>query len=229
MPLTFDLSALAAPPPEATAAPPLSFAPAPPPQLSFTIAAPLHQPSRLGLVRRFAAPVLERFGVEVDPDRCREARGDDEENDQYTVRGSNYCWAVLFSNDTGKDHPKSLLGRYGHVERLASWIHLAGGVAFGVYAALRPSVVTTEHTLPETMTTVAAWAVSFCFLSSTVYHVTSPSRRLAFFTRQLDFFGSARLTRCAPRVACAVTLAVACARSLLRHRSRRPRRLRDRN
>ena len=189
MPLTFDLGGvLAHPPPDTVAATvrPLSFAHAPAPQLTFTIAAP--PPPRMGLVRRFAVPVLEHFGVEVDADRCREARGDDPEQDQYTIpEGRNMCFAVLFSNDTGRKHEKSLLGRYGHIERSAAWVHLIGGVAFVVYAALRPSVITQEHTLPETMTTVAAAAVAFCFLSSTVYHVTSPSRRLAFWTRQLDY------------------------------------------
>jgi hypothetical protein len=175
-------------------------------------------------------PVLERFGVEVDSDRCREARGDDEAHDQYTIpEGRNMCYAVLFHHDTGRKHPKSLLGNFGHLERSAAWVHLIGGVAFGVYAALRPSVITQEHTLPETMTTVAAWAVSFCFLSSTVYHITAPSQRIAYWTRMLDFFGSARLARRSSRVACSVTLAVARARSLLRHRNCGRRRLRDRN
>lgn len=158
------------------------------PQLTFSLGPTLPAP-RTGLVRRFAAPVLQRFGVDVG--ECKRAeRGDDDEHDQYTVRpGRSMCWAVLFRNDTGRDHPKSLLGRYGHLERLSSWIHLVGGVAFGVYAILRPSVITSEHNVAETLTTVAAAAVCFCFLSSTVYHVTSPSRRLSYLTRQLDFFG----------------------------------------
>ena len=56
------------------------------------------------------------------------------------------CWAVLFHNDTGRKHEKSLLGRYGHIERSAAWVHLIGGTAFGVYAALRPSVITHRST-----------------------------------------------------------------------------------
>lgn len=156
------------------------------PQLTFSLT-PATLP-RTGLVRRFATPVLQRLGVDVGECK-RDERGDDEENDQYSVRpGRGFCWSVLFRNDTGHKHPKSLLGRYGHVERLAAWIHLIGGVAFGIYAAIRPVTITSDHNVSETLTTVAAAAVCFCFLSSTAYHVTAPSRRLAYFSRQLDFF-----------------------------------------
>jgi predicted membrane channel-forming protein YqfA (hemolysin III family) len=99
------------------------------------------------------------------------------------------CWAVLCSNDTGRKHPNSLIGDKGHLERLPSWIHLIAGIGFAVYSALRPLVITKEHTAAETWTTAAAAAGSFCFLSSTAYHITAPSRRLAYFTRSLDFVG----------------------------------------
>ena len=144
-----------------------------------------------GLVRRFAQPVLKTFGIgagSIDMEKCSNA--EDDENDQYTIpKGKSMCWAVLCRNDNNRKHPKSLLGDYGHLERLSSWIHLVSGVVFGVYAALRPTVITKEHTLAESFTTAAAVAMSFCFFSSTVYHITSPSERLAFWTRQLDFTG----------------------------------------
>lgn len=143
------------------------------------------------LGRRLAMPVLQRFGVAAPPSKKERTcdRGDDDENDQYTVRNGNYFWSVLFKNDTGRLHPRSLLGDFGHAERLPAWIHLIGGVAFGVYAIMRPIAITEEHTIAESLTTAAAFAVCFCFASSTIYHCTSPSRSLAFWTRQLDFLG----------------------------------------
>jgi predicted membrane channel-forming protein YqfA (hemolysin III family) len=144
-----------------------------------------------GLVRRVAAPVLQRFGVSVASDDCdARGRGDDLEHDQYTIpAGRSMCWSVFFRNDTGRLHPRSLLGNFGHIERLSAWVHLLGGIAFAVYAVVRPTAITQEHTVAETMTTMAAAAVAFCFFSSTVYHVTAPSKTLAYYTRQLDFVG----------------------------------------
>jgi predicted membrane channel-forming protein YqfA (hemolysin III family) len=154
---------------------------------TFSIGAPQRAPT--GLVRRFAAPVLQRFGVGVT--ECKkEERGDDPDHDQYTVRPGRSMWfAVLFRNDTGREHPKSLLGNFGHIERLSSWVHIVGGILFAVYAVLRPVAITREHTVAETATTVATAAVAFCFFSSAVYHVTAPSQRIALLTRQLDFAG----------------------------------------
>lgn len=142
------------------------------------------------LINRFAHRVAVATGVAVEaPKRCAE-RADDAENDQYHIQsGKNMCWSVLCRHDTGRKHPNSLLGDFGHVERLPAWIHLVAGAAFAVYAVLRPILLTRDHTLAETFVAVAAGAGAFCFLSSTVYHVTAPSRRLAFFTRQLDFVG----------------------------------------
>lgn len=140
-----------------------------------------------GLVRRFTAPVLQRIGVASEEDtKC--SRGDDPAHDQYTIpAGKSMCWAVLCKNDTGKKHPGSLLGDYGHIERLSSWVHLVSGIAFVIYTAVRPFAITVEHTAAELCTTLAAGAVAFAFLSSTVYHVTSPSKKLAAWTRQLDY------------------------------------------
>ena len=156
------------------------------PQLTFSLGLPQPQTS---LVRRFATPVLQRFGLAAEPEKCAE-RADDPENDQYTIQpGRSMIWSVLFHNDTGKKHPNSLLGDYGHIERLSSWIHLVSGIGFMVYAIVRPFSITTEHTLAESFTTAAAGAVAFAFLSSTAYHITAPSKRLTYWTRQLDYIG----------------------------------------
>jgi len=144
-----------------------------------------------GLVRRFAAPVLQQFGIAPqipEEEKCK--RADDDENDQYTVRpGRSMCFAVLFKNDTGRRHPGSLLGNYGHAERLSAWVHLIGGVGFLIYAIVRPLAITDEHTIAESLATSAAGAAAFAFLSSTVYHITAPSKALTVWTRQLDYVG----------------------------------------
>tara|TARA_B110000971_G_scaffold221687_1_gene269910 strand:- start:14 stop:1096 length:1083 start_codon:yes stop_codon:yes gene_type:complete len=144
-------------------------------------------PSRIA--QRLAKPVLQTFGFADKPEQKCE-RGDDEANDQYTIKNNqSMCWAVLCKNDTGRLHPNSILGDFGHAERLPAWLHIVGGAVFLIYAILRPIVVTEEHTLAESLTTSAVVAVSFCFFSSAVYHITSPSQSLAFWTRQLDFLG----------------------------------------
>lgn len=117
------------------------------------------------------------------------SRADDPENDQYSVRpGVSMCWSVLCKNDTGRSHPGSLLGDFGHIERLSSWVHLLAGIVFFIYAVARPFVLTQEHTAAESLTTLSAWSITFAFFSSAIYHVTSPSKRLSRFTRQLDYF-----------------------------------------
>jgi hypothetical protein len=163
------------------------------PQLSFSLglgAASRPFNAQTGLVRRFATPVLQRLGIAPQPPEKKCKRADDEEHDQYTIRpGRSMCWSVLFHNDTGFKHPGSLLGDYGHIERLSAWVHLVGGIGFLVYAVLRPLAITDEHTIAESLATSAAGAVAFAFLSSTVYHVTAASKTLTVWTRQLDYIG----------------------------------------
>jgi hypothetical protein len=199
MPISFDLSATLN---AKNVDPPHPVAPGPSFQFSFGLSGnegiqqiqqiqqmqqTLHIPGAQ-LVRRVAHKVAVATGAVAAEDKKCE-RADDEENDQYTIRpGKNMCWAVLCRHDTGNKHPGSLLGDYGHLERLPAWLHLVAGIGFSIYAILRPIIITKDHILSETFTTVAAGAGAFCFLSSTVYHVTAPSRRLAYFTRQLDFF-----------------------------------------
>ena len=116
------------------------------------------------------------------------SRGDDDANDQYTIRpGRSYWYSVLFHNNTGHEHRGSLLGRYGHAERLPAWIHLIAGVAFLVYGLARHAW--TDPSTASRWVTASVLATSFCFGSSTVYHVTAPGRVLAAWTRQLDFLG----------------------------------------
>ena len=115
------------------------------------------------------------------------SRADDPENDQYDVGDQNLCIAVLCRNDNKRKNKNSLLGQFGHVERLSSWVHLIGGVLFAVYASARH--LWGGHSLAQYLTTGAAAALSFCFLASAVYHISGPSKRLTYFTRQLDYAG----------------------------------------
>ena len=181
MPFHFDLSAGLQPPPqpEKPVHPPFDFR--------------IGQP--IGLVRRAAAlPVLTTAtigavvsGVDDElEERCQPA--DSDQHDQFSVRsGSSLCFAVLCRNATGRQHPRSLLGSYGHVERLSAWVHLIAALAFCAYATLRPILVTNEHTTTETWTTAAAAAVAACFACSTFYHVSAPSKTISYYTRQLDY------------------------------------------
>ena len=148
---------------------------------SFSLGAPRR------LVRR-VIPTLKRITSSNSSPKC--SRGDDPENDQYTIKpGRSMCWAVLCRNDTGRSHPNSLLGDFGHLERMSAWVHLLGGLLFLFYSISRPFLITVDHTIAETLTTVAAGGIAFAFLSSTVYHVTAPDQNLAKWSRQLDFFG----------------------------------------
>ena len=109
--------------------------------------------------------------------------------DQYDIKNQNIVHAVLFHNDSGQDHPKSLVGRFGHIERLSAWLHIIGGLVFAIYAPIRHTVIAKSNNTSQLLVTLASVGIAFCFLSSAVYHVTSPSRRLAYYTRQLDFLG----------------------------------------
>ena len=191
MPISFDLSALE----ERFPVPPST--PTPPGGLDLTKCAPVDEEDGFrfsltsrSLVRRLARPVLTTLGVASQEEDSKCDRADSDAHDQYSVKnGRSLIWAVLFHNDTGYRHPRSLLGDFGHAERLPAWLHLVGGLGFLIYAALRPVYVTESHTIAESLTTTAAFGISFCFLSSTIYHITAPSRTLSYWTRQLDFLG----------------------------------------
>lgn len=152
----------------------------------------------VGLVKRISTNIAyglgQKFGLKSDQTTDKDDRkmwlAEHESNDQHSVADDrNICWSVLFRNETGRKHPDSLLGDIGHTERLPAWMHLISGIAFASYAMLRPFVLTVEHTAAQTWTTIAAYCISICFLSSAVFHITSPSEKLAFYTRQLDYTG----------------------------------------
>lgn len=79
-----------------------------------------------------------------------------------------------------------VVGLNGHIERLSAWSHLFGFIAFAIYAAVRHACFY-RSTTSFAWGTGAAAATAGTFLSSVVYHVTSPSIKISMLTRQLDF------------------------------------------
>ena len=111
-------------------------------------------------------------------------------------------WAkVLFRNDvqwsrTGKpgklDPPwaNSLLGETGHIERANAWTHIAGGLLYMAYLAIRPYTPQgATHHLSDALAYVALGAYVFTFFMSACYHVYSANYVMSAVTRLGDYFG----------------------------------------
>jgi predicted membrane channel-forming protein YqfA (hemolysin III family) len=79
-----------------------------------------------------------------------------------------------------------VVGKEGHLERFSAWSHLIAFLAFVTYGITR-HVVYYRSSTSFGWATGAAIATAMTFLSSTVYHVTSPDARISMITRQLDF------------------------------------------
>lgn len=80
-----------------------------------------------------------------------------------------------------------LLGKDGHYERFSAWSHIVGFVAFAVYAIVRQVVSQNVSSVEGVFASVAAWAMAFVFLASSLYHCTAPDRDFAVYTRVLDY------------------------------------------
>jgi hypothetical protein len=83
-------------------------------------------------------------------------------------------------------HPRSLLGDYGHIERLPAWSHLIAALAFLGYA-VSCSVRFSIENVVGAWAVAASWLSASAFLTSTIYHVASPDLKLSAVLRQLDF------------------------------------------
>ncbi|MDA9603519.1 hemolysin III family protein [bacterium] len=138
----------------------------------------------------FKTTFLNTLDIKAEADQCQEIdRGDDPENDQYTVPPKrSLCVSVFCHNATGRRHPRSVLGDFGHLERSSAWIHLIGGLAFVLYTGLR-QLLERPNTIANSLVTAACGATGLAFLCSTVYHTTAPSKQWAYWTRLLDYFG----------------------------------------
>lgn len=134
--------------------------------------------------------LVKAIDVRAEADECKEVdRGDDEINDQYVIPPNrSLCVAVLCRNETGKQHPRSVLGDHGHLERSSAWLHLIGGLIFILYTGFR-QFLDRPATVANHLVTLACGTTGLAFLFSTVYHVTSPNQKMAYYTRLLDYFG----------------------------------------
>ena len=119
--------------------------------------------------------------------------GDDETLD-VASRFAQLCRGVLCVNERVFLSPQyaleSLLGPTGHLERFSAWAHIAGAVGFGVYAIVRHSLdeaQTESETIASWWVTGAVWSLAATFAASSIYHCTTPSKRFATVTRQLDY------------------------------------------
>ena len=105
---------------------------------------------------------------------------------------------VLFRNDaewrsTRKTDPpwaKSLLGKTGHLERANAWTHIAGGLLYIIYTAVRPFTPQgAAHNLSGQLAYGALGACIFSLLMSACYHVYSANYVMSALTRLGDYFG----------------------------------------
>lgn len=158
--------------------------------------------------RRFAIPAHPAQGVGTD--RCQDVEEEDSgvkvygrDYDQYTVprkEGELYLWRLIYyvmcrgcCGSPADNHlppfPKearSVLGPFGHLERFSAWSHFVAFFVFCIYGTVRHLAFYRSSTA-FAWATGAAFITAITFLSSTIYHVTSPDPAIAQFTRQLDF------------------------------------------
>ena len=80
-----------------------------------------------------------------------------------------------------------LLGPFGHYERLSFWTHFLGALVFVVYAIMRHILVDDHATTQGALTTASGWTIAGVFLTSSMYHATSPDAEFTVVTRVLDY------------------------------------------
>ena len=83
---------------------------------------------------------------------------------------------------------ESLLGPTGHLERFSAWAH-GWAVGFGVYAIVRHSLDEAQMIGDdrELVGDGRRLVVGGHLAASSIYHCTTPSKRFATVTRQLDY------------------------------------------
>ena len=101
----------------------------------------------------------------------------------FTVMCKGCCVRIP---DHKRVFPRSILGDYGHGERLSAWTHFIAALVFFVYAFSCAARFNFERAA-EGWSTIAAFCVSLAFLSSTIYHAVSPDEKMSAVARQLDF------------------------------------------
>ena len=104
---------------------------------------------------------------------------------------------TLFSNVVAKSrlvnaegeplYTSALLGPTGHYERFSAWSHVASFFVFAAYAIIRQVAAGNRSSVEGVFASVAAWAVAFVFLASSLYHSTAADPDFAVFTRMVDY------------------------------------------
>lgn len=150
--------------------------------------APLLKPIGLG-----AEHVLARQPpVEESDLRCLET-----EDDDYTTPFYESCWRVLVHNPPrgsaearrrifNRRQRFSVIGAFGHVERLNAWTHLVGAVGFLGYALIRPFTALDSESTSGRLASYSAATTALVFFTSTAYHTLGTARWLAAMARMFD-------------------------------------------
>ena len=105
---------------------------------------------------------------------------------QYVVDKPNEAyWRVLLRNPGEGDRSKSVVGPTGHLERSSAWTHLIAGVAFAIYATVRPWTID-QHSFTAQLSGLSCVTVAVMFAVSTVYHVYNSVPGCASIVRNAD-------------------------------------------
>lgn len=120
------------------------------------------------------------------------------EYDQYSVRNAwEACWRVFIHNPPygtklqkerilRRRNKESLLGKYGHIERMNAWTHIIGAAIFAVYSAIRPATDLDSTSISGRLSAVSSAIIVVVFGVSTTYHTYGSVRWMAPFLRMLD-------------------------------------------
>lgn len=119
--------------------------------------------------------------------------------DSYTIRdASEAVRRVLFHNEPYEEDDvkrkkiennrrrDSLLGAYGHTERMNAWTHVIGALAFLVFSILRPIVKLDTSTVAGRLSAASSALTIVTFLTSSCYHIFGAVRALAPWLRMSD-------------------------------------------
>ena len=116
-------------------------------------------------------------------------------DNQFTIRnGWEACFRTLWHNAPPnarhyeRRRRESMLGPYGHIERMNAWTHVVGALAFAVFSFLRAALPATFDNLSTAgqLSAVSAAATVVTFTVSTAYHSYAGVRALSPAFRVLD-------------------------------------------
>ena len=172
--------------------------PTPPPTWNIV---PMQHISFPGISNAYSVAAAAVAAVATIPNAfSRNVAADTEMVDQYAVgdcdapkhgisRFFELLHGVAISNDVSsrKGRTSTLLGAFGHYERLSFWTHIGGAVLFVAYAIARHAVATNQDSVEGSLTTASGWTIACVFLTSSIYHSTAPDAHFSMVTRVLDY------------------------------------------